>query len=158
MEQRKQLIDVVDSFDTAILLTGMDGDVNGRPMSIAGNEDGDLWFITAKNSPKAGEVRADADALVTLQSPTAYAVVHGKAAIVDDAERLKALWNRGADLYFPDGADTEEATLLRFSPTKGEYWDMRGTRGLDFAAKAAKALWNGESIDSNAAAHGEASL
>ncbi len=154
----EKLIDVVESFDTAMLLTGLDGDLNGRPMSIAGNDDGELWFITSKNSPKAGEVQDDADAVVTLQSKTAWAVVHGKAALVDDEKKLNQLWNAGADLYFPDGADQSDATLLRFSPTEGEYWDMRSTKGLDFAAKAAKALWQGDSIDHDAGSHGQARL
>ncbi|TNE85811.1 MAG: general stress protein [Deltaproteobacteria bacterium] len=144
--QKKNLIDVMESFDVAMLVTGLADEPNGRPMRVAGHEHGDLWFITAKDSPKATEVTEDAQAMVTLQSNTAYALVRGKASLVDDTEKLREMWSTGADLYFPDGPDSDTAVLLRFSPTEGQYWDMRGTKGMKMAKNAAEAWWKGESI------------
>jgi general stress protein 26 len=159
MSDAENLRDVLDRFDTAMLLTGLDGEPNGRPMSIAGQEDdGVLWFITSRTSPKADEVRDDADAVVTLQSRTAYAMVHGHASLVDDRDKLAALWSKATDLYFPEGPTSPDAILLRFTPTRGEYWDMSGTKGLTFVKEAAEALWNGKGVDHPEGSHGHASL
>lgn len=156
--ERENLIDVVDGFDTAMLVTHLSSTPDGRPMSIAAHEDGELWFITSRTSPKAAEVREDDDAMVTLQSRTAYALLRGRAALVDDRARMEKLWSKGADLYFPDGPTDPRAILLRFSPFDGQYWDMRGTTGLRYAAEAAKALFTGERVSSDADTEGKASF
>lgn len=158
MKDSTQLIDVIDRFDTAMLLTDLDGTPNGRPMHIAKHDDGTLWFITSATSPKADEVRDDAAAVVTLQSKTTYAMVRGHAALVDDPEKLEALWSQGADLYFPEGPRSPRATLLRFTPTDGEFWDLQGTKGLRYLKEAAEALWKGEAVDTPEGSHGHAAL
>lgn len=158
--EASNLIDILQHFDTAMLITALeDGHPNGRPMRIAeSDDDGTLWFITSKATPKAAEVEDDASALVTLQSNTAHALVHGTAALVHDREKIEALWSRGAEVFFPDGPQDPEVVLVRFTPTTGQYWDLRGTKGLTYAAEAAKALWNGDSIGSVQGTSGEARL
>jgi len=159
MSDRHQLLDVMKTFDTAMLVTHLDDEANGRPMAIAAqDDDGDLWFITSSDSPKAYEVRDDDDALVTMQSRQAYAMVHGKVALVDDRARLEEMWNAGADLYFPDGPAADDAVLVRFIPARGQFWDLRGGKGLRMAVDAAKALWKGESVPTRDERHGSASL
>lgn len=139
MAERKTLIDVIDGFDVAMLLTGLSTSANGRPMSIAGHDEGDLWFIAARDSLVAREVDGDARAMVTLQSARDYALVRGTARLVDDRDKLRALWSTAADLYFPKGPDGGEAVLVRFSPTEGQYWDMHRGRERGQGAQAWRA-------------------
>jgi general stress protein 26 len=157
-DDKKNLLDVANAFDTAMLVTDLGAEPNGRPMAVAGHEDdGTMWFVTSRTSPKAAEVRDDPHALVTLQSRTQYATLLGAVQIVDDKARLKQLWSKGMDLWF-SGPEDPRAVLLKFSPTRGQYWDNGGLKGVKFAAEAARTLFEGGTIGQIEGVSGQATL
>jgi general stress protein 26 len=157
--QEEQLKDILDSFSNAMLITGLDDDEpNGRPMWIASHDGGEMWFITKRNTPKVEEILSDSAAMVTLQSSRAFALVHGFAAVVDDEAKLDALWNPTADLHFRRGSDSGSAVLIRFTPTRGQFWDLRGEQGLHYLAKAAEAWFKNEPLPVTAENYGAVSL
>ena len=152
------LREVIQSFSTAMLVTNLAGVPTGRPMSVAAYDDDGLWFITGNETPKVMEVHNDGSALVTLQGHTAYALVRGEASVVEDREKLRGLWSKGMELWWPEGPDADGLVLLRFEPHSGQYWDMRGTQGLRFLKRAAKALLKKEVMEPVPGAEGHALL
>ena len=99
--------------------------MSARPMeSLIPEGEEAVWFITNRNSLKVSEAIEDFDALLTYSTGEKgeHLAMNGILSVVDDREQLKALWNRGADLYFPKGPDDPSAILLRFEPTRGEFW------------------------------------
>lgn len=160
-EDFEHLHDIISDFTNAMLVTQDGRHVpHARPMVIADlTPEGDLWFVTARGSGKVAEVTADPRVLVTMQGRTRQASVRGTATVVDDAERLEALWNKAWDAWFPEGPEGADAVLIRVRGVEGEYWDASGMDGVRFVFETARALMKDERVDPDrAGSHGRVDL
>lgn len=154
-EQR--LSDLMADFNTAMLTTvGLDGDLQSRPMAIADlADDGEVWFVTDRNSEKVFEVVENDRVAVTMQGMTRYISLHGTCQLVDNSDKIKELWKEAWLGWFPQGATDPRIVLLRMRPESGEFWDMGGLNGLRFLIKAGRAYMNGEAIETPDTNHGK---
>lgn len=154
-EQR--LNDLISGFNTAMLTTvGLEGDLQSRPMAIAdSSEEGELWFVTDRNSEKVFELTGDERVSVTMQSMTKYISLNGSCQLVDDREKISELWNDAWLGWFPDGPGDPRIVLLRMNAESGEFWDMSGFNGLKFLITAGRAYMNGKAIETPDTNHGQ---
>lgn len=127
-----KLQELVAHFDEAMLVThAPDGALRGRPMLVAGIEDEvDIWFITAADSGKVGEILRDERVLVAMQGDRRYLSLTGRAVVVPDQGKLNQLWQPRHDSWFEHGVDDPRAVLIRFHCERAEYWDRSGVKGL----------------------------
>jgi general stress protein 26 len=141
-ESREHLREIIDSFDTAMLVTrAPDGGLRSRPLAIADAEpDGELYFATHIDSGKIDEIEADARVNVSMQGKTKFVSVTGRARIERDRTLIARLWEDSWRIWFPQGKDDPGLCLLHIEPEEAEYWDNSGARGLRFLFDAAKAL------------------
>ncbi|MCM2371432.1 pyridoxamine 5'-phosphate oxidase family protein [Aporhodopirellula aestuarii] len=146
MDQHKKLIELLNDFDTAMLTTrSSDGSLESRPMAIAQVEpDGDVWFVTDRNSGKVADLMLDDEVAVTMQSSNKFAALSGNAHAVDDRSKLDELWSETWKVWFPEGKTSQSIVLLRVEAKHGEYWDHSGTEGLRYLIKAGKAYVQGK--------------
>jgi general stress protein 26 len=104
-----------------------DGNLRSRPMALQETEvDGDLWFFTARHSPKMDEVHADDRVNVAVMNGEAYISISGRAKEVEDRKKAEELWNPAYKVYFPKGFEDPELVLLKVSMDQAEYWDRPG--------------------------------
>ena len=121
------------------------GAMRARPMAaISGPEEDDtIWFFTRADSPKADEIGADGHVLLSFSGPSnAWLSLSGRAEVMRDVEKQKALWSEMARLWFPKGPESEELTLIAFHPDRAEYWDSPSGAVL-FALGYVKAMLTG---------------
>jgi general stress protein 26 len=146
---QKKLIETIRKFDTVMVTTTADnGTMHARPMAVAEvDEDGEIWFVTSRDSGKCEEVKADARAVVTAQEAGRYCSLSGRIDVISDPDRVRALWKEPWKVWFPQGKEDPSIVLMRLRPEIGEYWDSRGTQGVRYLFEAARALLNGESAD-----------
>ncbi|TWU15558.1 pyridoxamine 5'-phosphate oxidase family protein [Allorhodopirellula heiligendammensis] len=146
MNTEQKLIDLINDFDTAMLVTrGEREDLEARPMAIAKIEDdGQIWFVTDRHSGKVSELKADANVVLAMQSSNKFVSLTGVAAIIDDRAQLDELWNEAWKVWFPDGKSSESITLVRVRPTHGQYWDNSGLSGIKYLIKAGNAYLHGD--------------
>jgi general stress protein 26 len=139
--------EVLAHFDTAMLVTlTPEGEIRARPMALAASQaDGDLWFITSIDSPKADEIRNDQHVAATFQSKRRYLSISGRAEIVRDAARIRTLWKDQYRAWFPRGADDPAIALVHLIAVRGEYWDSHGLRGIEYLFDRARARLEGKS-------------
>ena len=108
-----------------------DGTLRSRPLQTVGVEDGGtLWFFTAKSSPKVAEAEADAGRVnVSYANPGKhdYVSVSGRATLVRDRERMRKMYTKWVEVFFPKGLDDPDLALLRVDIEKAEYWDAPGS-------------------------------
>ncbi|QJW98730.1 pyridoxamine 5'-phosphate oxidase family protein [Frigoriglobus tundricola] len=156
-----KLHDLLAEFGTAMLVTRTgEGQLRARPMALAELEpDGTLWFLTDRHSAKVDELGRDPHVGVTMQSQTRFVSVSGRAAPVEDRERVSRLWKLEWKVWFPGGPDDPNLVLLRVSVDAGEYWDNGGTGGLKYLFEAGKALLTGSrpNVEGDAKIHGKVS-
>ncbi|EMI44500.1 pyridoxamine 5'-phosphate oxidase family protein [Rhodopirellula sp. SWK7] len=146
MDTHKKLIELLNDFDNAMLVTrSSNGSLESRPMAIAEVEpDGDVWFVTNRNSGKVADLMLDNEVAVTMQSSRKFATISGKAHAVDDRAKLDELWSEAWKVWFPEGKSSDSIVLLKVEARHGEYWDNSGTDGLRYLIKAGKAYMQGE--------------
>lgn len=146
-EQRQQhvtqLAALIKDVQVAMFTTtGVDGRLYSRPLGTQQVEfDGDLWFATSADSPKVAEIAFNPRVNVAYASPSknTYVSVNGIAQIVDDREKIDALWSPAMKLFFPAGKDDPKLRLIHVRAESAEYWDGPGTllgRALSFVLSA----------------------
>ena len=123
----QKLAELIKGIKIAMLTTvEQGGALRSRPMATQEVAiDGDLWFFTQVDSPKADEVRRDAHVNVAFADPSAhrYVSVSGTAHVVRDAAKAKELWSPAYKLWFPKGLEDPSLALLRVVIDQAEYWD-----------------------------------
>ncbi|TWU44399.1 Pyridoxamine 5'-phosphate oxidase [Novipirellula aureliae] len=160
MNAKKKLIDLIKDFDTAMLVTrSHDGLLDARPMAIAGAEDdGQLWFVTDRNSGKIADLMLEEGVAVTMQGSNTFVSLSGTAHAVDDRAKIDELWNEAWKVWFPEGKESQAITLLRIEPSHGEYWDNSGLTGVKYLLNAGKAYLQGERPEKDVEANASVSL
>jgi len=147
-EPVEKLQDLVGDFRDAMLVTrDPGGTMQGCPMHVADHDEasGTLTFATSIRTEKVDEIRVQSDACVTFQSGSVHVSLSGACSITQDRARIRELWNKGMEVWFPDGPEQIDLCLIVFRPALGEYWDQSGTQGLNYLWKAATAFARDES-------------
>lgn len=100
---------------------------NSRPMSIQEcDEEGNLWFISSKESNKNMEIADDNRVLLQFMNngDYEYLSVYGKAFIYDDKSTIEDKWSVFANAWF-DGKDDPNVSIIRVQPEDTYYWDTK---------------------------------
>src|SRR5689334_2526286 len=120
--------ELLKNFPIAFMVTVNNGNLTARPIGIVGGDQeftGTLWFITDKRSRKVEAI--DEGALTTLlfqnDKEGCYLHLTGRAAVVDDRQRLEQLYTTLQRTWFPKGLDDPDITLVRFDAEDANYWD-----------------------------------
>jgi general stress protein 26 len=127
-----RLKELVEDIKIAMMTTADDdGTLRSRPLqTLKFEDDGSLWFFTAASSAKVAEAAADGWRVnLSYGDPAKYDFVSisGRAALSRDRERMKALWSKWVEVFFPNGIEDPDLALLRVDVEKAEYWDAPGT-------------------------------
>jgi general stress protein 26 len=159
-EQRTRLREILDDAGTVMLITrDRAGASHIRPMAVAQvDDDGTIYLGTSFKTAKIGEIQADARVDLVFQGKVQFATVSGTTAIRRDRALVNELWKESWKLWFPEGKDDPDITILVITPDRGEYWDQSGISGISFLFRAAKAYVTGKEMDYDPESHGKVSL
>lgn len=160
MNTHEKLIDLIHDFDNAMLITKTDdGSLTARPMAVAdATENGEVWFVTDRNSGKIADLMLDRDVAVTMQSSRKFVTVSGECRVVDDHAKVESLWKEVWRVWFPEGKSDPSIVLLKIEPTRGEYWDNSGVAGMKYLIKAGKAYLQGERAETDESVNASVSM
>lgn len=140
----KHLHELLESFDTAMLITRHHDGNHARPMAVAAVEGSHcLWFVTSVDSPKAAELRDDPRVSATFQSSRRFVALSGNAEIVRDRAKIHALWKETWKVWFPNGKDDPSIALIRVNVDDAELWDNAGAKGVKYVFQAVKSVLAG---------------
>ena len=160
MNPNEKLIDLIQDFSNAMLVTKSDdGSLDARPMAVAqATDEGELWFVTDRNSGKIADLMHDNDVAVTMQSGRKFVTISGECRVVEDQAKINELWNEAWKVWFPGGKADPSIVLLKIEPQRGEYWDNSGVAGLKYLIKAGKAYLQGERAETDDSVNASVSL
>lgn len=149
--RRAKLFAIIRELKIGMLTTlRHDGSLHVRPMvTRLEHEGGPLWFFTAEQAPKSGEVDADRHVAVAYADPgrQLFAAVSGTARVLRDRARMEALWSPTLVTWFPKGLDDPDLALLRVDATIGEYWDAPSSTMVEIIAAVQSGLDNPPAVD-----------
>jgi general stress protein 26 len=129
-EAVKKIKEMVDQTQTCFFCSAVvTGESNGdRPMSVMQvDEDGNLWFLSAKDSRKNQELAIDPSVRLYFQGSkhADFMQLNGWATITSDPEKIKELWSPIAKAWFTEGVDDPRISVIKVAPTLGYYWDTK---------------------------------
>lgn len=131
-KSREDIREMVKDIQFAMLCThDKKGHIHSRPMGTQGMDtEGNIWFLTAKNSEKLAEIRIKSNVCVCYASPSdnTYVCIMGEAEEVDDKKKIDKYWTPFAKVWFPEGKDDPNLTLIKVMPHEAEYWDSDANR------------------------------
>lgn len=127
-EAVEKLRQLITDIDFAMLTTvAEDGQLRSRPMSTQqfDTQSGELWFFTADDSAKTGEIAHDQKVGLSYAAPNKqdYVSISGRARIVRDKAKMAELWSAAVKIWFPKGLEDPHLALLCVEIEAAEYWD-----------------------------------
>ena len=139
--------ELLEKLPIAFMVTADHGTLTARPIGVVGDNaefDGALWFITDKRSRKVAAIEAGATTTLLFQNDKEGTYLHlsGRAAVVEDAAKLKELYTTLQRTWFPKGVDDPDITLVRFDADEADYWDSHDSY-IRLAAAFAKSIVTG---------------
>lgn len=132
--QGKEAIDkmkeLVDKAETCFFCTpsGNGAPMAVRPMSVQQlDEDGNFWFLSAKDSQKNQEIAMDNTVQLLFQGSahSHFLTVHGQASISTDKNKIKELWEPIVKTWFTEGVDDPRISVIKVESQQGYYWDNK---------------------------------
>ena len=146
-EAREKVFEMIKDIRVALLVTyDNDKRLAARPMSAQGKDNqGNLWFFTAKDSPKITEITANPNVLLSYSEPSDqnYVSLSGTAEIIDDQAKINEYWTEAAATWFPKGKTDPNICLIKIIPERAEYWDVPSS-AIVYAYGYAKAKLTGQ--------------
>jgi general stress protein 26 len=107
--------------------------------------DGDLWFVTSKQSLKVDELAANPNVGVIFfhEDDCSYVSIAGTARLCEDPDLVRAKWKEEWRAWFEAGADSPDICLIKVKVNEAEYWAPERA-GLKVMFETARAALTGE--------------
>ena len=83
-----------------------------------------IWFSTNTSSKRVQQLRKDNRACVYYvdEKPFKGLMLVGTIEILQDIESKKMLWTEGAEVYYPQGVEDPDYSVLYFTAERGNYY------------------------------------
>lgn len=122
-EAIEKVRDLIKGIKTAMLTTISDEGLVSRPMKTQDVEfDGDLWFLTKKDSGKFHELLHNKQVNVAYADQS-FVSIRGEAELVDSPEKVKEFWNPVYEELLDTKYDDPNLVLIKVKADTAEYWD-----------------------------------
>lgn len=122
-EAIEKVRDLIKDIDTAMLTTVTDEGLVSRPLKTQEVEfDGDLWFLTSKETEKYEELLHDPRVNVAYVGKS-YVSVRGEAELVNDPAKVKEFWNVAYEKLLDTTYDDPNLVLIKVKAETAEYWE-----------------------------------
>ncbi len=146
MEETKTLVDTnaikkIREFAegaTCLFCTVENGKIISRPMATqAVDKNGAIWFFSNRASNKNRQLMENATVYLMYidHDKQQYLSLTGFANIITDDEKVKELWAPGVEVWFPEGENDPDLTLIKVMPEEGHYWDLKKGRLTSMAER-----------------------
>ncbi|MEO5684351.1 MAG: pyridoxamine 5'-phosphate oxidase family protein [Chitinophagaceae bacterium] len=133
----KKLKELAEAIDICLFCTNIQTDDGAtcRPMGTQNvDENGTIWFFSAKDSDKNKEIEKDKHVQLFYSHPgkNSYMVVNGTASISEDKQKIEEFWSPLVKTWFKGGKDDPNISLIRVDNINAYYWDTKGNMMINF--------------------------
>ena len=140
-----KLKSLVEDIEICLFCTDLKTDDGStcRPMSVIKVCDqGNIWFFSEKNSDKNRAILDDNNVQLFFSHPakSSYLVVNGEAEIILDKTKIEELWTPVAKIWFKEGKDDPNISIIKVTPTTAYYWDTDGNKMINFIKMVASVV------------------
>jgi general stress protein 26 len=124
----QKIAELAKGIDFAMLTTVDEtGAFVSRPMAQQDTDfDGNLWFLSSRDSRKVAHISAHPRVGVALTSRDVWISVDGTAEVLEDAHKAAELWSPQMEGWFPQGPQDPSVVVVKVTGESAEYWDTPG--------------------------------
>ena len=124
----QKIAELAKGIDFAMLTTvDENGDFVSRPMAQQRTDfDGNLWFLSSRDSRKVAQLTANPRVGVALTSRDVWVSVSGTAEVLTDPDKAEELWSPQMEGWFPQGPRDDSVVVVKVTGETAEYWDTPG--------------------------------
>lgn len=153
-DEREKVFEMIKDIKMAMLVTqDAEGNLFARPMVAQERDENDqLWFFTAADSPKVQEIKVNSKVLLSYAKSdgSCFVSLSGEAGIVKDQDKIRELWEESLKAWFPKGVDDPNLCLIEVNPLSAEYWDQPSSKFVQaFGYIKARITGNPEEMGEN---------
>jgi general stress protein 26 len=76
-------------------------------------------------------------------------VVNGEAIISTDQEKIEELWTPVVNIWFKEGKNDPNISLIKVKPTSAYFWDTEGNQMINFLKMAASVVTGTNLVSGN---------
>ena len=132
-----KLKSLVDEIVICLFCTNLKTDDGStcRPMSaIKVCDQGNIWFFSEKNSDKNKDIEKDKNVQLFFSHSAkgSYLIVNGDAEIILDKAKIEELWTPVAKIWFKEGKEDPNISIIKVTPHNAYYWDTDGNMMINF--------------------------
>lgn len=145
----KELVEIAEACFFCTDLNKVGVPLSIRPMSVQKVDDeGNLWFLSAKDSHKNEELNNDPFVHLLFQGSrySDFLNIYGLASVSDDKKKIDELWVPILKTWFTEGKDDPRITVIKVEPTEAYYWDNKHGNAIAFAKQSIGSIF-GKTID-----------
>ena len=133
----EKLKELVKAINICLFCTNLDRNYGAtcRPMSAQDVDDeGNIWFFSNIKSDKNLEIQQDSAVQLIFSHPgkNSYMIVNGVAEIFQDRKKIDELWSPIVKIWFEEGKDDPDLSLLKVNTKSAYYWDTDGNKMINF--------------------------
>lgn len=135
-EAINKLKSLVDDIKICLFCTNLkmdDGSACSPMTAIKVCNQGNVWFFSEKTSDKNKAIPEDKEVQLFFSHPgkSCYLVVNGETEIILDKIKIEELWTPVAKIWFKEGKDDPNISIIKVTPTTAYYWDTDGNRMIN---------------------------
>ncbi len=148
-EHKEKIWNIIKELKVGMLVTEDGSDLRARPMHLVQDDyDGTIWFFSDKDSAKVYDIKGGHHVCLTFcdHDEGIHVSLSGVAEIDHNKELIDKFWNPFVDVWFPEGKNDPNLTLIKINIKSGEHWDSEDNKILQFA-ELVKAKATGEKPD-----------
>jgi general stress protein 26 len=134
VKKLKGLVEAINVCLFSTFLKKNDG-ATCRPMSAQEvDSEGNVWFFSGIDSDKNREIKQDNLVQLVFSHPgkSSYMIVNGVAEISTDPKRIEELWTPVAKIWFKEGKDDSNISLIKVNTKSAYYWDTDVNKMINF--------------------------
>ena len=151
-EAIEKLKSLVDDIIICLFCTDLktdDGSTCSPMSAIKVCDQGNIWFFSEKDSDKNKVIASDKNVQLFFSHPEkgSYLVVNGEAQIILDKTKVVELWTPVAKIWFKEGKDDPNISIIKVTPTTAYYWDTDGNRMINFIKMVASVVTGKNFVD-----------
>jgi len=151
-EAIEKLKSLVDDIIICLFCTDLktdDGSTCSPMSAIKVCDQGNIWFFSEKDSDKNKAIASDKNVQLFFSHPEkgSYLVVNGEAQIILDKKKVVELWTPVAKIWFKEGKDDPNISIIKVTPTTAYYWDTDGNRMINFIKMVASVVTGKNFVD-----------
>jgi general stress protein 26 len=114
--------------------------LQARPMSTLEVDDhGNLYFLSSVTSNKNMQLQSDPRVQLFFgnKGSSEFLSVYGEARIFTDRQSIEAVWSPIAKIWFQEGKDDPEVSVIQVTPIDAYYWDTKNNKAVSIVKMAA---------------------